>query len=110
MDDVEKYIIKNFGKDILTSAHNIIDREKVVIPVSPKLDLILGGGIPEGSFVIFTGQPKTGKSTLALDFASTCQRPEFGGEFCPEGRHVYYYNVVVINKFIAELKLRPNSF
>jgi len=93
MDDVEKYIVKNFGKDILTSAHAVVDREKVVIPVSPKLDLILGGGISEGSFVIFTGQPKVGKSFLSLDFASTCQRPEFGGEFCPEGRDVYYYNI-----------------
>ncbi len=93
MDDVEKYIIKNFGKDILTSGHAIVDREKIVIPVSPKLDLILGGGIPESSFVIFTGHPKFGKTLTALDFAATCQKPEFGGEFCPDGRDVYYYNI-----------------
>jgi RecA/RadA recombinase len=39
----------------------VIDKELVVIPVSPALDVVLNGGVPEGSFVIFTGQPKCGK-------------------------------------------------
>ena len=55
-------LTKNFGQDIIMSANSIIDRESVVIPVSPSLDIILGGGIPEGSFVVLTGQPKCGKS------------------------------------------------
>ena len=92
LSTVEQTITKEFG-NVLISGHDILKKKKVIIPVSPKLDLILGGGIPEGSFVIFTGQPKTCKTISALDFASTCQRPEFGGEFCPEGRWVYYYNI-----------------
>jgi len=58
---IEDSIRKQFGEGVLKDAHSIINRENIVIPVSPKLDLILGGGIPEGSFVIFTGQPKWGK-------------------------------------------------
>ena len=92
-DSVEQTIAKNFGDNILVSGHSLIERQNIVIPVSPKLDLILGGGIPEGSMVIFTGHPKFGKSVSALDFASTCQQPKYGGEFCPNGRDVYYYNV-----------------
>lgn len=51
----------------------------------------LGGGIPEGSFVIFTGKPKTGKTTTALDFLSSCQRPENVSEFGK--RKVFFYNI-----------------
>lgn len=90
---IEQTISKMFGDDVLTSGHSILEKKRVIIPISPKLDLILGGGIPEGSFVIFTGHPKFGKSSISLDFASTCQRPEYGGAFCPNGRHVYYYNI-----------------
>ena len=90
---IEQTIAKNFGDDVLISGHDITERKNLVIPVSPKIDLILGGGIPEGSFVIFTGQPKYGKSSNALDFSSTCQKKEYGGELCPEGREVYYYNI-----------------
>jgi recombination protein RecA len=90
---IEESIAKSFGDDVLISGHLVADRKKTVIPVSPKLDLILGGGIPEGSFVIFTGQPKLGKTTLALDFASTCQQTQYNGELCPQGREVYYYNI-----------------
>lgn len=89
---VEDAIQKQFGKNILVNGSSILNREPIIIPVSPKIDLILGGGIPEGSFVIFTGQPKVGKSLSSLDFAATCQKPEYGGEFCPDGRDVYYYD------------------
>ena len=50
-------------------------------------------GIPEGSFVIFTGPPKVGKTSLALDFASTAQRKENSGKYAPEGRRVFVYNI-----------------
>jgi len=90
---IEQTISKMFGDDVLTSGHSILNKKNIIISVSPKINLILGGGIPEGSFVIFTGQPKYGKTTLALDFVSECQKENCGGEFCPEGREVYYYNV-----------------
>lgn len=83
---------KSFGSDIILSATSIVDRELITIPVSPALDIVLNGGIPEGSFVIFTGQPKCGKTTTSLDFAATAQKPEYQGDL-KKPRHVYYLNI-----------------
>jgi recombination protein RecA len=90
---IEKDIIKQFGSGIMRSGSAVIDSELLVIPVSPSLDVVLGGGIPEGSFVTFTGQPKCGKTTTSLHFAAKCQKKEYGGELCPEGRDVYFFNI-----------------
>jgi len=68
-------IIKSFGDDIVLSGNAIVDKNVLTIPVSPSLDLILGGGIPEGSFVIFTGQPKSGKELLLTDLIYTPTGP-----------------------------------
>jgi recombination protein RecA len=83
---------KKFGDEIIRSATAVVDRECVVIPVSPALDIVLNGGIPEGSFVIFTGQPKCGKTTTSLDFAATAQKEEYKGDL-KKPRHVYYLNI-----------------
>ena len=83
---------KNFGTDIILSATSIIDKDLITIPVSPALDIVLNGGIPEGSFVIFTGQPKCGKTTTSLDFAATAQKAEYKGDL-KKDRHVYYLNI-----------------
>lgn len=83
---------KNFGTDIMRSATALVDRECVTIPLSPSLDIILGGGIPEGSFVVLTGQPKCGKTTTSLDLAATAQKPEYQGDL-KKPRHVYYLNI-----------------
>lgn len=83
---------KNFGDNIMLSGNAVIDRQLINIPVSPSVDVILNGGIPEGSFVIFTGQPKCGKTTTSLDFAATAQKEEYRGDL-PKPRHVYYLNI-----------------
>jgi recombination protein RecA len=83
---------KNFGSDIILSANAIVDREVVTIPVSPAIDIVLSGGIPEGSFVILTGQPKCGKTVTSLHFAATAQKPEYKGDL-KETREVYYLNI-----------------
>jgi recombination protein RecA len=85
-------VVKNFGDDIILSGNAIVDRKNTVIPVSPSLDIILNGGIPEGSFVVLTGQPKCGKTTTSLDFAATAQRAEYKGDL-KETREVYYLNI-----------------
>lgn len=85
-------ILSEFGS-LFDNANSIIDSHQTIIPVSPQIDMSLGGGIPEGSFVILTGPPKVGKTSLGVDFAATAQRPEFGGEFCPEGRDIYFINI-----------------
>jgi recombination protein RecA len=85
-------VVKSFGDDIILTGNAIVDRKSVIIPVSPSLDIVLNGGIPEGSFVVLTGQPKCGKTTTSLDFAATAQRPEYqGGLKSP--REVYYLNI-----------------
>lgn len=85
-------VMKNFGSDIILSANSIVDKKSVVIPVSPSLDVVLHGGVPEGSFVVFTGQPKCGKTTTSLDFAATAQQEKYMGEL-KKPRHVYYLNI-----------------
>lgn len=84
-------ITKDFGTNVILSGNAVIDKECLTIPVSPALDIILNGGIPEGSFVVLTGQPKCGKTTTSLDFAATAQREEFGCNGKP--RTVYYLNI-----------------
>lgn len=87
-DDVKK----KFGDEIIRSATAVVDKESITIPVSPSLDMILNGGIPEGSFVIFTGQPKCGKTTTSIDFAATALKEQYQGEL-KNPRHVYYLNI-----------------
>ena len=79
---------KNFGNEVIQSASALMDRESVIIPISPALDMVLGGGVPEGSFVVLTGQPKCGKTTTSLDFAATAQKAEYQGSL-KNARHVY---------------------
>ena len=83
-------INKDFGNNIILNATSVIDQESIVIPVSPALDIILNGGIPEGSFVVFTGQPKCGKTTTSLDFAATAQQEQYSKKGI---RNVYYLNI-----------------
>lgn len=89
---VKEDVTKTFGEDIILSGNAVVDRKSVVIPVSPSLDIVLNGGIPEGSFVVFTGQPKCGKTTTSLDFAATAQKPEYQGDL-KSPREVYYLNI-----------------
>lgn len=85
-------IVKNFGDDIILSGNSLVEKKILTIPVSPALDIALGGGIPEGSFVIFTGMPKVGKTLSSLDFTATAQKPEYQGDL-KNPREVYYLNI-----------------
>jgi circadian clock protein KaiC len=42
----------------------------------PGLDLVLGGGVPEGSFNVVAGSPGTGKTTLAQQFVFENAAPD----------------------------------
>lgn len=81
-----KSLQKKYG-DVVMSSEQVLSRHSQVIPFSPKLNIGLSGGIPEGSWVIMSGPAKCGKSTSSLDFAATAQKEEYGG------RHVYYLDV-----------------
>lgn len=52
---------KQFGEGIIVTGNYVVNAPQVIVPVSPQMDVMLGGGIPFGSFVIPTGPPKVGK-------------------------------------------------
>lgn len=86
-------IEKQYG-DILFSGENVFStKKKIIIPVSPAADIQLGGGIPEGSLVVLAGQPKVGKSSLALKIAANAQKLEYAVPGYPEGRRVFILSV-----------------
>jgi recombination protein RecA len=89
---VTEEVRKAFGDNIILLGSAIIEKKILTIPVSPAIDIILNGGIPEGSFVVLTGQPKCGKTTTSLDFAATAQKKEYQGEL-KSPREVYYLNI-----------------
>lgn len=86
-------VVKNFGDNIILTGSAIVDKKVLTIPFSPSLDIVLNGGIPEGSFVVLTGQPKCGKTTSSLDFCATAQRAEYAYGSFKNGREVYYLNI-----------------
>lgn len=82
-------IDKLFG-DVIKSPSYITDNPPLVIPISPRLDIALNGGVPEGSLFILTGIPKIGKTLIALYCAAKGQRvPKKDGSYRP----VIYENI-----------------
>ncbi len=74
---------KKYGNVCFDEKH-ILDNRKVLMSTTPTLDIALGGGLPEGSWTLISGKPKTGKTTLALQVAANAQKL---------GRHVYYLDI-----------------
>jgi len=74
-DDVSNRVCSQYG-DIVESGDKVLDdlTDLQVIGFSPALDAALGGGLREGSCVIMSGDPKTGKTVSSLHFASKCQK------------------------------------
>lgn len=83
-DTISSSIISKYG-DVVRSGTEVLENINSlnVIGVSPALDIALGGGLREGSVVVMTGDPKSGKTTTALHFASKCQA---------KGKRVIYVN------------------
>ena len=80
-------LAKKYGDGVVLSADQVLEHNKTIIPWSPCLDIILGGGVPEGSWVTLTGEPKCGKTTSALHFSANAQKKEYGG------RDIYFLNI-----------------
>lgn len=89
-----KKIIKDYGQ-IIKSGTDVLEEKSSykVISVSPAIDLALGGGIREGCWLTLTGDPKSGKTTTAMQIAANCQK---------EGRKVIYLD--------AEGRLKDMNF
>ena len=78
-----KDIVKEYG-DVIHDPSSITDQELKILSVSPKIDIALGCGVPEGSLFIMTGPEKVGKTVTALTFCANAQQDE---------RFVYYGNI-----------------
>lgn len=89
ISSIEKTIEEKFG-DVIVSGKYIVEKKRIIVPVSPVIDDMLGGGIPFGSFVIPTGPPKVGKTSMALDMAATAL--SIPNTF-PNERHLYFFNI-----------------
>lgn len=86
-NNIEDLIIKEFG-DVIKNADYVKNLRNRIIPISPKLDIAMGGGIAEGTMTILTGPPKVGKSSLSLQIAANAQKID--SEFGP--RKVFYFD------------------
>ena len=83
-DIVSNQIISKYGDIVEQGTKVLADLQNFdTIGISPALDLALGGGLREGSVVVMTGDPKTGKTTTSLYFAAKAQAA---------GKNVYYFN------------------
>ena len=81
---VTNIINKKYGRIVQSGSAVLESLENFkTIGISPALDIALGGGLREGSCVVMTGDPKTGKTTTALYFAAKAQK---------EGKNVVYLN------------------
>lgn len=71
--------------DLFYSAKDALSAEKnkTILSVSPSLDLRMGGGILEGSFVLIQGKPKSGKTLTCMEITVNALK---------QGRWVIYFD------------------
>lgn len=81
---MDKSLIKKLGQGAFITGADLQDTQHDILHVSPKLDIILGGGIPGGSVVTIAGDPKAGKTITALHILAKAQH---------QGRPTYFINV-----------------
>lgn len=85
-DKVVKELLKKYeGNPPIYDSTKLIEKERCIVPVSPCIDLNIGGGILEGTFTILSGPPKVGKTVSALQIASNAQKLY--------GKYVYYFSI-----------------
>ena len=101
--------IKEYGNIIKTGTEVLKEKSDYkVISISPAIDIALGGGVREGCWVTLTGDPKSGKTTTAMQIATNCQK---------EGRPVIYLDAegrlkdmnFQVNDFDPEIELSSLS-
>ncbi len=77
---ISQDLIKEFGDSAFITGDQLVDESNDVIRVSPRIDLLLGGGIPGGSVVTLAGDPKCGKGQPLDSIVWTPQGPKTMGE------------------------------
>jgi len=103
-DPTSNEVVSTYG-DVVRNGTEVLENltSLEVLSVSPALDIALGGGIREGSCVVMSGDPKTGKTTTALHFAGKCQQL---------GKKVVYVNTegrLAIQNFQGIKSLNPDD-
>ncbi len=64
--------IKDYGEILKKGSEVLQDKQDLkVISISPAIDVGLGGGVLEGSWITLTGDPKSGKTTTSMQIAKT---------------------------------------
>lgn len=100
----KRHILSKYGNIIENGSKVLSDLMDLnVIGIGPALDIALGGGLREGSVVVMTGDPKTGKTTTALYFAAKCQSL---------GKNVMYFNTegrITKENFVGIKGLNPEA-
>jgi recombination protein RecA len=81
---IDKELIKAFGEGAFITGDSLSKYASPIIHVSPRIDMLIGGGIPGGSVVTLAGVEKSGKTVTALHIAGKAQQM---------GRETYYLNV-----------------
>lgn len=81
---IPKDLVKKFGRGAFIKGSELKDTTNGIVHVSPKIDLITGGGIPGGSVVTLAGDPKCGKTVTALHILGKAQQ---------NGREAWFLNV-----------------
>lgn len=81
-DKLQKQSDKDYGAGIMSDASTLLEDKSRIVSVSPMVDIGLGGGIPEGSWVIISGPEKFGKTITALQICANAQAMD---------KDIYYY-------------------
>lgn len=69
-------LIDKYGEGSFITGDKLKDYAHGIVSVSPKLNLILGGGIPGGSVVTLAGPPKIGKALWKESLVMTPNGPQ----------------------------------
>lgn len=79
-----KELVKKYGNVIITGTQ-ILEQKKdyKVVSIGPAIDLGLNGGIREGSWIIMSGAPKSGKAQPYSTTVYTPAGPKLMGEIWP---------------------------
>lgn len=67
-------VTAKYGGGVLVSGATLLEKTKLILPISPNVDAGCGGGILEGTFNTLSGVPRCGKTTLALHIAGNAQK------------------------------------
>lgn len=83
---------KELGDGILKDGHELLNKQQIIVPISPALDVVCGG-VPTGGFTTLYGPPKVGKTITALQLAANAQDIKYKSPGEDEGRYIYYHNI-----------------